>query len=666
MGRVGRRWVRRDCVRRAAEAAGDVPRSRSAARSCDAKATGVDGRCVSGRPSGGDFRSTCATRRRGRDRCRTRCAGTAIVPRCCGTSPAGARVCAFPASTPLVERRAAGRNVARTHGLTRYASNGMSPIGATRTAARRRRTTSSTRTKDYRGEVGAVIAAGRAVLGPVRGRCSTSAAAPARTSRTSRSPSGTSVAEGIEPSAAHDRGGDDRPFPGIPFHPGDMRTFAPRRPLRRGDEPVQRDRVHDHGRRPPPRRPQHGAHSPTAACSSSRGGSSPTSGTWSRASCAQPSSATTLAAARVDASAGATATSARSTCTTCSRRSTASSTSKRCTAWGCSAPHAVPRRVRSRRVCATQRVEGLTGATWASHVGDQPRRSVTISQGSSGTDSGERRDRLTDEVDDLARRAGPPSHLDARRRWAPVDRLNTRIDERIRVSASRSTADTCGAVDGQRLTGRWAAPRRARRHRARARAARGSRRPRRRAAPSCQSPRWGSTAYSSARWPLELRALERIERPGRVGAQRELRAREVAGRAQQREREPPIPSSTTSYSRSPSCSSARPPAVRSGAVDEPARHERGEPGLVGAALGGEARGARPRTRTRRRNRRRARGAGSGRAAGGRARGGRARRARGGTARRCAARAWCARSTATVSSLRRAHERSSPIACVGNR
>ena len=83
--------------------------------------------------------------------------------------------------------------------------------------------------------------------------------------------------------------------------------------------------------------------------------------------------------------------------------------------------------------------------------------------------------------------------------------------------------------------------------------------------------------------------------------------------AQERERELGAGTAlagTTSYSSSPSWSSASPTSP-SDAVDEAARDERRQPELVRAALRGERRGARPRRRTRRRSRRPVPGAGSG-------------------------------------------------------
>ena len=88
---------------------------------------------------------------------------------------------------------------------------------------------------------------------------------------------------------------------------------------------------------------------------------------------------------------------------------------------------------------------------------------------------------------------------------------------------------------------------------------------------------------------LELRTLERVERSRGVGAQRGLRARQVARGPQERERELGAASlpATTSYSSSPSWSTASPTGAV-GAVDEAPGDERREPDLVRAALGGEA------------------------------------------------------------------------------
>ena len=88
---------------------------------------------------------------------------------------------------------------------------------------------------------------------------------------------------------------------------------------------------------------------------------------------------------------------------------------------------------------------------------------------------------------------------------------------------------------------------------------------------------------------LQLRPFERVERAGRVGSQRELRARQVARRPQERQRE--LAARTV---RGVDDLVLEEPVVQQreallavGAVDEATRHERRQADLVRAALRGE-------------------------------------------------------------------------------
>ncbi len=92
---------------------------------------------------------------------------------------------------------------------------------------------------------------------------------------------------------------------------------------------------------------------------------------------------------------------------------------------------------------------------------------------------------------------------------------------------------------------------------------------------------------------LELRALEAVEGTGRVGAQERLRTGEVSGGADERERElgpafdDLVLEQAVVHEREADAAATIVTGIGVRAVDEAAGHERGEPELVGAALGGE-------------------------------------------------------------------------------
>ena len=86
--------------------------------------------------------------------------------------------------------------------------------------------------------------------------------------------------------------------------------------------------------------------------------------------------------------------------------------------------------------------------------------------------------------------------------------------------------------------------------------------------------------------PAHLGAAHRIDRPGRVGPQRRLTAREVADRTEQRERQ--LGAVADDLVLEQPVVQEREPGGTVGRVDEPAGHEGGESVLELAAFGGEA------------------------------------------------------------------------------